>query len=174
MRTSFAASLIVLFAATAFAEDGVAPGKPAPAFSLKTMNPLKSQRRTVALRSLVGEGAEEPKKAVLLSFAASYCEPCKKEIKDLSVIEPELRKKGILTAVVVIDKEEAKIAEMKKLLVDEMALELPVLSDKFAIVARRYGAEKLPYVVLIDASGVVRWVHAGYDPKALEKALAGI
>jgi peroxiredoxin len=167
--------LAIAAASSAFAgEPAIAPGKTAPSFALKTMNPEKSGKKLVALRNHVGQGAEEPKKAVLLSFAASYCEPCRREIAELSKIEPGLRASGILTAVVVIDTDEEGVQKMKKILVDEMALEIPVLSDRFAILARRYGAEKLPMVVLIDAEGTVRWVHAGYDKKALEDALSAI
>jgi alkyl hydroperoxide reductase subunit AhpC len=145
-------------------------GEPAPAFSLRTVNPDASGRKLIALKSHVGTGAEDPKKGVLLSFAASYCEPCKKELKELKAMEPELQKKGILPVVVVIDTEEAGQASMKKLLVDELAVPMPVVADRFSILARRYAAAKLPYVVLVDGQGIVRWMHAGYDQKALREA----
>ena len=170
--------LAALFAAAGpgalAADEPLAVGKQAPPFSMRTMNPDKAQTRVVALKNHVGQGAEDPKKAVLLSFAASYCEPCKKELAELSLLEPALRKRGVLTAVVVIDKDEEGIAKMKKLLLEELDVPMPVLSDRFSILARRYGAEKLPYVVLIGSDGAVRWIHAGYDKKALEQALAGI
>lgn len=156
------------------AEEPLSVGKAAPPFSLRTMNPDVAKQRVVALKNHVGPGAVDPKKAVLLSFAASYCEPCKKELAELSQLEPALRAKGVLTAVIVIDKDEEGIAKMKKLLLEELAVPMPVLSDRFSILARRYGAEKLPYVVLIGGDGAVRWIHAGYDKKALEGALAGL
>lgn len=167
--------LLCALAAPARAEEGeLKVGDAAPTFSLRTLNPELAKRRVVGLRSFVGPGAEEPKKAIVLSFAASYCEPCKKELRALKTEEPALRAGGVLTLVVVIDTEEEGAEKMKRLVVDELKLELPVLSDRFAILARRYRAEKLPFVVLIDADGVVRWTHAGYDLKALKAALAAL
>ncbi len=150
---------------------GLAVGTVAPAFSLKTMNAEKAGRRALNLGDHVGGQPTEPKKGVLLSFAASYCAPCKKELADLSKAEPAWRQAGLMTAVVVIDTEPAGIEAMRAFLLDELALDVPVLADRFGIVARRYRAEALPYVVLIDAAGVVRWSHAGYDPAGLAKVL---
>ena len=55
---------------------------------------------------------------------------------------------------------------------DELKLPFPVLADRFAILARRYRADALPYVVLVDAAGKIRWSHAGYDPAGLKEVLA--
>lgn len=151
---------------------GLPVGADAPAFSLKLMNPEQAQQKSLVLADHVGPGAPHKKKGVLLSFAASYCAPCKKELADLAVAEPAWRKAGLLTAVVVIDTEAAGIEAMRAFLLDELKLPFPVLADRFAILARRYRAEALPYVILIDAEGKVRWSHAGYDPAALGAVLA--
>lgn len=150
---------------------GLAVGAEAPAFSLKLMNAERIGRRSMALLDHVGAKATDPKKGVLLSFAASYCAPCKKELADLSRAEPAWRKAGLVTAVVVIDTEPAGIEAMRAFLLDELAIGVPVLADRFGILARRYRAESLPYVVLIDAAGIVRWSHAGYDPAGLAQVL---
>lgn len=150
---------------------GLPVGAEAPPFSLKVMNAARAGRPVLALGDHVGRGAAQPKKGVLLSFAASYCAPCKKELADLARAEPAWRRAGLLTAVVVIDTDAAGIEAMRAFLLDELALDFPVLSDRFGILARRYRAEALPYVVLIDARGVVRWSHAGYDPTGLATVL---
>lgn len=150
---------------------GLAVGTEAPAFSLKLMNAEKVGRRTLALADHVGRNPAEPRRGLLLSFAASYCAPCKKELADLARAEPEWRKAGLATAVVVIDTEPAGIEAMRAFLLDQLALPFPVLSDRFGILARRYRAEALPYVVLIDSAGIVRWSHAGYDPVGLARVL---
>lgn len=163
--------LPVLLVTTPTASVGLAVGTEAPPFSLKVMNAAKAGRAVVALGDYVGHKAPHAKKGVLLSFAASYCAPCKKELAELQRAEPAWRAAGLLTAVVVIDTDAAGIEAMRRFLLDELALDFPVLSDRFGILARRYRAEALPYVVLIDAGGVVRWSHAGYDPAELAQVL---
>jgi len=150
---------------------GLPLGTEAPAFALKLMNPDK-KRAQLTLADHVGKGAKDPKKGVLLSFAASYCGPCKKELADLAKAEGAWRRAGLLTAVVVIDTDDAGIEAMRAFLLDELKLPFPVLADRFAILARRYRADALPYVVLVDAAGKIRWSHAGYDPAGLKEVLA--
>ena len=159
------------FATAASADEGLPAGTEAPAFSLKTLGPSP---KMVALKDLVGKSAKEPKKAVLLSFGASYCEPCKKEMAELVHLVPGWEKEGVFTAVVLIDTEADDIAKMEKYLLEELKAPFPVLADRFNILARRYKAELLPYAVLIDASGTVRWSHTGYDKKALTEAIASV
>ena len=50
-------------------------------------------------------GAKKPVKALLLNFAASYCGPCKKELPELQKISERYASRGVVFAVVIIDKE---------------------------------------------------------------------
>jgi hypothetical protein len=47
-------------------------------------------------------------------------------------------------------------------LAEEAGVTFPVLHDRFQVVARRYAAEQLPYMLLIDEAGVIDAVHLGY------------
>lgn len=171
LATAFSAALsgFALLVAAAPDDDGVAlrSGEPAPLFQLKTMNPELSGRTLFSLAKHVGERSEEPKAQLVLSFAASYCEPCKKELAELVALGPRLSKGDILLAVVVIDTEPEGIESMRRLVVDELKLPFPVLADRFGVVARRYRAKVLPYVVIVDRSGVVRWSRTGFEEGAL-------
>jgi alkyl hydroperoxide reductase subunit AhpC len=146
-------------------------GEDAPSFSLKTLNPAESGQSTLSLHRYVGEGAEQPRKALVLSFSASYCEPCKKEMAELKKLETRLQKAGVLLAFVVIDTDQSAIEKMRKFAVEELGLSYPILSDRFNIVAKRYRAESLPHLVLIDKGGKVQWVHTGYDPGSIQEIL---
>jgi alkyl hydroperoxide reductase subunit AhpC len=138
---------------------------------MKTVNPKQSGQSILALRRFVGEGAEEPKKAVILSFSASYCEPCKKEMAELKKLEPRFKKAQVVLAIVIIDSDQEGIDKMTKYAVDELALPYPVLADRYNILARRYHADTLPHVVLIDPAGKVGWVHSGYDEGGIQELL---
>lgn len=147
-------------------------GDVAPHFAMKTIDVERAKQRIFTLARYVGQDAEEPKAALVLSFAASYCEPCKKELAELKNLEPRLTKAGILLAVVVIDTEPEGIDAMRKLTVDELQLPFPILSDRFGVLARRYHANALPYVVVIDKSAKVSWIHSGFAEGALAELTA--
>ena len=154
--------------------EALAVGDYHPPFLLKTLNPERSGMAVFSTKAHVGSQASEPKHALLIDFAASYCAPCKEELPRLQALVDRYRARGVQLAVVVIDEEEEGMGSMRKLLLDEMGLAQPVVWDRFNIVARRYGASTLPFLVLIDGAGKVSWLRAGYEPDtvpALEAAL---
>ena len=154
------------------AEKGKEPlkaGQEAPSFYLPTMNAQLSKTDRFVLRNLVGDEAPEKKRAVVLSFAASYCAPCKKELKELPALKAKLDEANIVLAVVVIDTKKEGREMMRKLTVDELKLPFPVLNDKFGIVGKRYRAYALPTMVVISPEGKVRWVNTGFKEDTLTK-----
>jgi peroxiredoxin len=142
-------------------------GEEAPSFSMRVSNPELASLKQFALARFVGATPDEPKSQVVLSFAASYCEPCKKELAELGALKPKLDKAGILLAVVVIDTEPDGVESMRKLIVDELKLPYPMLSDRFGVVAKRYRATALPFTVVIDKAGVLTWKSSGFQPGAI-------
>lgn len=151
---------------------GVPIGSKVQHFSLKTMNPELSGARMVASRHFLGPKAKFPTKAIGVTFGASYCEPCKKELKVLATKSKAIKDAGYTLLSVVIDKEPEGIEAMRKLLVDELKVDFPVLSDRFGILARRYKATSLPMMLVINPEGKITWLHVGYEKKALGEFLA--
>lgn len=180
MRSILIAPLFVVFTAgiaeIALAKpnepDPLKIGEDAPSFSMRIANPDLAKLKQFALARFVGANPEEPKTALVLSFAASYCEPCKKELAQLGALKARLDKAGVLLAVVVIDTEAEGIEIMRKLTIDELKLPYPVLSDRFGVVAKRYRATTLPFTVVIDKAGVVSWLHSGFKDGSLEELTA--
>lgn len=153
-------------------QEGLKIGQDAPYFVLRTMNAKITKVDRFVLRNLVGDRATTKKSAVVLSFAASYCEPCRKELAELSTLKAKLDAANIELAVVVIDTEKEGIEMMRKLTVDELKLPYPVLSDRFGVLARRYSAKTLPTTVVIDSLGKVRWKSTGFRKDTLQKLQA--
>ena len=153
-------------------EVGVKPGSKIQHFTLKTLNPKGSGKRMIASRKLIGAKAEIKAKAVGITFGASYCEPCKKELRILAAQTEAIRDAGSILLSVVIDKDPEGIEVMRKLLVDELNVTFPVLSDRFGILARRYKATTLPMMLVIGPDGTVVWVHTGYDKNAIRGFLS--
>jgi peroxiredoxin len=164
---------VVFCLAVAGAPPGQEPplkvGDAAPTFALKTINPDLSKLKLFTLGKYVGESPAESKAAVVLSFGASYCEPCKKELAELRALEAKLAKAGVLLAVVVIDTEPEGIEAMRKLTVDELKLPYPVLSDRFGVLTKRYRAYSLPYTVIVDKAGNITWVNSGFAEGTIAK-----
>jgi len=150
------------------AEEEVAVGLPAPGFTLRTLNPEESGSATVSLDRYVGAEAEDPEaKVVLLSFFASWCGPCKKEMPYLQQLNLMYRDQGLRVLSVNIDREEAGIAAARKMASAARAT-FPVLTDRFNFLARRYLGEeaRLPSVFLIARDGTIARIERGYGKDA--------
>ncbi len=113
---SLAAAAVLLAALPALAEEEVAVGLPAPTFSLRTMNPDAAGASWVALDRYVGEEPEDPgAKAVLMTFFASWCEPCKRELPFLVQLDRMYRERGLRVLAVNIDREDAGIEAARRM-----------------------------------------------------------
>jgi thiol-disulfide isomerase/thioredoxin len=157
--------LASLLALPAFAEEEVAVGLPAPSFSLKTMNPEVAATGWLSLDKFAGEAPEDDgAKLVVLSFFASWCGPCKKEMPFLVQLDQMYRDQGLRVIGVCIDKEEPGIGAAKKMVTDNKVT-YPVVSDRFNFLARRYLGESapLPSVFLVKRDGSIARIERGYS-----------
>jgi thiol-disulfide isomerase/thioredoxin len=167
---------LALTAAPAAADDDVGLGLPAPAFTLKTLNPDTAGVPSVSLEQYVGAEPEDPgAKVVLLSFFASWCGPCQKEMPFLIQLDRMYREQGLRVVAVSIDQEPAAIEKARQQ-VHTAGAAYPVLSDRFNFVARRYLGEKapLPSVFLVGRDGNVRRIERGYTKDAPSFLLAEV
>jgi len=168
--TSRIAALLLgaVLAAPASADEEAVVGAAAPGFSLKVLNPEASGVSWLSLRSLVGEEPDDPgTKVVLLSFFASWCGPCKKELPLLVDLDTRYRSLGLRVIGVSIDKEEPGLGDARRLVAEAHAA-YPVLSDRFNLLARRYLGDQapLPSVFLIRRDGTIIAIERGYTRDA--------
>jgi thiol-disulfide isomerase/thioredoxin len=178
MRTLLliACTALLLPAFRASADEDIAIGLPAPGFQLKTLNPDAAKTLWVSLERYVGSEAEDKDaKAVLLSFFASWCEPCKKEMPYLQKLNETYSEKGLRIIGVDIDQEEKGIEEAKKL-VSAHKVTYPVGSDRFNLLARRYLGDQapLPSVFIIRRDGTLARIERGYGKDASTFLLAEV
>jgi peroxiredoxin len=123
-------------------------GKPAPEFTLKDV-----EGREITLASLRG-------KPVLLDFWATWCEPCREEMPQIQALYDQFKDKGLM--VVGIDTDEP--AEKAKKYFEDQHYSFVNLLGSGNDVVKKYGAEGIPRVILIDKDGVMRYVHRGFGP----------
>ncbi|MCK5689505.1 redoxin domain-containing protein [Myxococcota bacterium] len=151
-------------------KDSFAIGDEVPRFSLKAVNPDDAGKKLVGVDDYFEGSKDGAKKAILISFFATYCEPCKREMPFLAALYDEYREQGLMVLSVSIDKEADKVAFIKEL-ATKSGVKFPVLSDRFNIVAKRYMISKLPCVYLLGPDGKVTMVKVGYDDNATKEIL---
>ena len=127
-------------------------GDKAPPFSMRRIN-----GKMFSLRDHTGKSPKKPKKAVLLSFFATWCEPCKKEIPIIKKLYRRWKSKGVEVAYLGLSQGAKELKPFAK----KRKLPWPVIPDSFGLLSRRYGASQLPHVVLVNAEGRITFQHRG-------------
>lgn len=159
-----------LVAAPALADDLAEVDKPAPAFRLPVYNAKEFGQTSVALESFVGaEAADKKTKALLVSFMASFCGPCKKEMPYLQQLHEKHQAEGLRIMMVAIDTEPEGQKKVEELIALNKVT-FPVAKDRFNIVARRWLGTKspLPSLFMVRPDGTVLSVHRGYSQDGAE------
>ena len=116
------------------------------------------------------------KKHLVAAFWATWCEPCKQELKKLAEIYPAFSDSvefvGIST-----DTEEMidKVNEFAA----EAALPFPILVDPSGntVSSMIPGGDSVPYMMIVDRNGVIVSRHSGYNPgdeEALKRELEAL
>jgi thiol-disulfide isomerase/thioredoxin len=96
----------------------------------------------------------------LVNFWATWCAPCIEEMPMLSLLQQEYAEKGVKFVGIAVDD-----PDRAKEFAAGMAISYPVLVGQtdVAMTGRRYGNSSgmLPFSVLIDANGIIRWSRLG-------------
>jgi peroxiredoxin len=151
-------------------------GGEAPTFRLPAFNPDPKGNGFVALDTFVGTDRDDDKaKVVVLSFMASYCKPCKKEMPYLQTLYSKYQDKGLRVLMVSVDTEEANFPTILDL-IKTNNVTFPVLKDRYNLVARRYlGTQTpLPSLFIINPDGTVKLVKRGYNEEGGKVLLAEV
>ncbi len=122
-----------------------------PSVQLKDVN-----GNTVNTAELSNDG-----KPMVISFWATWCKPCKRELKAIHEVYPDWQEEtGVKLIAVSID--EAQNAQKVKPLVDGMGWEYDVLLDPNGEFKRQMGVTDVPHAFIVDGNGNVVWSHKGY------------
>jgi thiol-disulfide isomerase/thioredoxin len=96
----------------------------------------------------------------LLNFWATWCAPCVEEMPMLSRLQRDYSGRGLRVVGITVDD-----PVRARAFAQDLGLDYPLLfgTGEAMLVGRRYGnaSGMLPFSVLIDAAGVVRWTHLG-------------
>lgn len=120
------------------------------------------------LDALDGEGtslAELRGHVVVVNFWASWCAPCRKELRVLESWKDGFEKDGANVLAVSVDRDRRKAEKFVK----EMALDLPFYHDGPEGLAKALDLPALPCTVVFDRNGRVAHVAEGGDAETLEE-----
>jgi thiol-disulfide isomerase/thioredoxin len=162
--------LAALVALPALAEELAEVDKPAPTFRLPVYNEKAFGLPNVGLDNFVGSESNDKKtKVLVVSFMASFCGPCKKEMPYLQTLHEKHQADGLRVMMISIDGDlegQKKVSE----LIEENKVTFPVARDRFNIVARRWLGTKspLPSLFFVRPDGSVASVHRGYSQDGAE------
>ena len=129
--------------------------RPAPDFEAKTLD---------GERIRLAELRDRP---VLLSFWASWCGPCRRELPSLVKLHEELKAKGLV--VLGVNDEGKSTAQA---FANKVGLSFPTLDDSRLKLYRLYRVSNIPSLFLIDRDGnVVRFLRGAHNEADLRAAL---
>ena len=119
---------------------------------------------TVELDSLVQDGP------VMINFWATWCAPCKKEMRYLD----KFQKKYDGITILAISEDKTRSFSRIKSLIKSNNYDFVVGLDPNAQLFKKLGAQVVPTSILIDINRNLLWRHQGYlpgDEKIMEKEI---
>jgi thiol-disulfide isomerase/thioredoxin len=135
--------------------------KPAPDFTLTALD-----GSTVRLADLKGS-------VVVLDFWATWCVPCKRGLPLLQKFADWAKAQGKPVKVYAVNSLERNSPEQSRPAVTEywksQNFTMPTLLDSESTLAGPYMLQSIPLTLVIDAEGIVRKVHLGFNPGMVEE-----
>jgi cytochrome c biogenesis protein CcmG/thiol:disulfide interchange protein DsbE len=156
--------LFVALAAVPFSGKCVEGGKTLPSVAITDLN-----GKTVNSLDFTKDG-----KITVISFWATWCVPCKKELNTVSELYEDWTKKyNVKMIAVSID--DSRNSSKVKPYVDAQRWDFGVFLDINQDFKRALNIQSVPFTVLIDQTGKIVYTHSGYvegDETILEEEIA--
>ena len=159
MKKTYIAVAITAICLMAFKFDG---GK-IPVVTIKNIDGSK-----VSTATFTNNG-----KPIIISFWATWCIPCKKELTNIADLYEEWQKKYNVQ-IVAVSIDDSRSAGKVKPYIESQKWTYQVLLDVNQDLKRAFDIQSVPFTVIVDATGKVVSNHSGYiegDEFVLEEEL---
>jgi thiol-disulfide isomerase/thioredoxin len=156
LRLSFIACCACALPAFA-AHESPAVGSLAPDFTAK--NILTGEKVTLS----AAQG-----KLVFLTFWATWCAPCRKEIPLLANVEKRLGKERAVVYAVNFQEPQNTLAQVKRVVISA-GWQIAVLEDYNGRIATEYAIHSIPHLFIIGQDGKILAVRAAYGEDSLDE-----
>ena len=152
------------------------PGTEAPSFSMPSLSGKRESLRIWCGKKLSKPYVNSTPHIVIVSFWATYCKPCHKEIPELEKFYSMHKGENIKIFLISIDSKGAGIVVP---FAKEQNYTLPILFDPYKKTAQRYGVKSLPALFVVGPDGIIRYSSMGYKEDVpieatLEKVIGAI
>jgi cytochrome c biogenesis protein CcmG, thiol:disulfide interchange protein DsbE len=117
--------------------------------------------RTLTGKKIPFNEAIEKGKITMISFWATWCTPCKKEIKAVKSKLAEWQKETDFNFVTVSIDDARKTADVKSFTKSE-GWDFPVLLDPNSDLKRSLNFSNVPFTIIVDENGNIVKMHSGY------------
>lgn len=122
-----------------------------PSVQLKTLD-----GKSVDTATLSNDG-----KPFVISFFATWCKPCNRELKAIHEVYPDWQEETGMKLVAISIDEGQNVSKVKPM-VDAEGWEYEVLLDPNGELKRTLGIQSIPHVLIIDGDGKIVESHSGY------------
>lgn len=108
-------------------------------------------------------------KVVVVTFWASYCPPCLKEMSVLEKIQGQVGKNELEIVAVNFKENQKQFLKIKRKLKD---FSVTLTHDKRGKISRRYGVKHIPHMFIINKAGLIEKIHLGYGDSFLDQLVS--
>jgi thiol-disulfide isomerase/thioredoxin len=107
---------------------------------------------------------------VVISFWATWCGPCQKEIPMLMALQEQATRQKLVVLAVNWRQSRETFLEIRKLFRGKAPL-VTLISDETGRAGKAYGVRGIPHMVIVGRDGRIAAVHEGYSEAALHGIL---
>lgn len=166
MKTWLQTLLLCFFVATVSQVSAQKSGDKLPNVTVKDLN-----GKSVELKKVVKEG-----QITVISFWATWCSPCKKELDNMADLYDDWKKKYNVH-IIAVSIDDARTSAKVKTTVNSKGWEYTVLLDSNEDLKRALNISSVPFTLLINQKGEIVYQHTGYkdgDEKKLAEKIKAL
>tara|TARA_B100000795_G_scaffold228121_1_gene184713 strand:+ start:390 stop:884 length:495 start_codon:yes stop_codon:yes gene_type:complete len=142
---------IFLFATTLISTLSLAQNRALPSIDIKTLG-----GESVNIRSLENNG-----KPIVISFWATWCKPCKKELNNIAEVYEEWQDETDVKLVAISIDDSRSISKVTPY-VNASDWDYEVYLDSNGDLKRALGVSTVPHTFLLNSKKEIVWHHKGY------------